>query len=59
MAACLIPDAQVAAVLGCDVQFRMPRWLACIVGLSLVSATDILIYTVDPRDWTTNQINAV
>ena len=41
------------------VQFRMPRRLACIVGLSLVSATDFLIYTVDPRDWTTNQINAV
>ena len=41
------------------VQFRMPRRLACIVGLSLVSATNLLIYTVDPRDWTTNQINAV
>ena len=41
------------------VQFRMPRRLACIVGLSLVSATDFLIYTVDQRDWTTNQINAV
>ena len=41
------------------VQFRMSRRLACIVGLSLVSATDFLIYTVDPRDWTTNQINAV
>ena len=41
------------------VQFRMSRRLASIVGLSLVSATDILIYTVDPRDWTTNQINAV
>ena len=36
------------------VQFRMPRRLACIV-----SATDFLFYTVDPRDWTTNQINDV
>ena len=41
------------------VQFRMSRRLACIVGLSLVSATDFLFYTVDPRDWTTNQINAL
>ena len=41
------------------VQFRMPRRLACIVCRSLGSATDFLIYTVDPRDWTTNQINAV
>ena len=41
------------------VQFRMPRRLACIVGLSFISATDFLIYTVDPRDWTTNQINDV
>ena len=41
------------------VQFRMPRRLACIVVFSLVIATDFLIYTVDPRDWTTNQINAV
>ena len=41
------------------VQFRMSRRLACIVVFSLVSATDFLIYTVDPRDWTTNQINAV
>ena len=41
------------------VQFRMPRRLACIVGLFLVSGTEFLIYTVDPRDWTTNQIDAV
>ena len=41
------------------VQVRMSRRLACIVGLSLVIATDFLIYTVDPRDWTTNQINVV
>ena len=41
------------------VQFRMSRRLACSVGLSLVIATDFLIYTVDPRDWTTNQINVV
>ena len=30
-----------------NVQFRMPRRLACIVGLSLVSATDFSINTVD------------
>ena len=41
------------------VQFRMSRRLACIVGLSLVSATDFLICTVAPRDWKTNQINEV
>ena len=40
------------------VQFRMPRLLACVVGLTLVSAMDFLIYTVHPRDWT-NQINDV
>ena len=41
------------------VQFRMPGRSACIVGLSLVSATDFLINTIHARDWTTNQINAV